>query len=149
VVCRLAFHHFPDPARVLGEMARVCKTDGTVAVEDLIASETTARADYQNEFERLRDPSHTRALPLSELLELFAGVGLEVERVKTDALIPAVEEWLANAKTPSTMAPTVRELIERDAVEDLSGTRPFRRDGTLYFTQRTAAVVGRRLPAAK
>jgi len=145
VVCRLAFHHFPEPARVLREMTRVCRLGGSVAVEDLIASEHEARAAYQNEFERLRDPSHTRALPLSELLELFEAAHLEVETVKTDALVPAVEEWLANAKTPSDMGPTVRAMIERDAAEDLSGTQPFWREGALYFTQRTAAVVGRRL----
>ena len=145
VVCRLAFHHFPEPARVLEEMTRVCRLNGTVAVEDLITSENPTRAEYQNEFERLRDPSHTRALPLSDLAQLFAAAGLEVETVNTDALIPSVEDWLANAKTPSDKGPVVRALIERDEAEDLSGTRPFRREGALYFTQRTAAVVGRRL----
>jgi SAM-dependent methyltransferase len=147
VVCRLAFHHFPEPARVLGEMVRACRFNGTVAVEDLITSENPTRAEYQNDFERLRDPSHTRALPLSELVQLFAAAGLEVETVQTDALVPAVEDWLANAKTPSDKGPVVRALIERDGEEDLSGTRPFRREGALYFTQRTAAVVGRRLRA--
>ncbi|HIE92934.1 MAG TPA: class I SAM-dependent methyltransferase, partial [Acidobacteria bacterium] len=39
VVCRLAFHHFESPARVLAEMVRVCCDGGKVAVEDMIASE--------------------------------------------------------------------------------------------------------------
>lgn len=71
VVCRFAFHHFEDPSRVLAEMSRVCRIDGTVAVEDLVVSEFPVRAAYQNHIERLRDPSHLAALSVSRLLSLF------------------------------------------------------------------------------
>jgi SAM-dependent methyltransferase len=145
-VCRFAFHHFEAPPRVLAEMARVCRPGGTVAVEDLVVSEIAPRAAYQNRFEQLRDPSHTRAYPLSGLLALFAAAGLEVEHVHTDRLTPEVERWLAAAQAPPDRAAEARRLLERDAAEDLSGTRPVRRDGALVFTQRTATVVGRRLP---
>ncbi len=145
VVCRLAFHHFPNPGLVLREMARVCRPGATVAVEDLVASEHPERAAYQNAFEKLRDPSHARALPMSELLQLGASAGLELESIYTDAMTPAVNEWLANAKTPPDLAAQARAMIERDAAEDLSVTRPFFRDGTLFYTQRMAAVVWRRL----
>lgn len=148
VVCRLAFHHFEDPSRVLQQMARVCRPNGTVAVSDLVVSEHPDRGEYQNQFERLRDPSHVRALPLSELIALFTETGVEVERVSTGALVQAVEQWLDNAQTPDTLAVEVRNMIEQDAREDLSGTRPFWRDGTLYFVQRTSTVVGRRLNGA-
>jgi ubiquinone/menaquinone biosynthesis C-methylase UbiE len=59
VVCRFAVHHFAQPEKVIAEMARVCCADGLVVVEDLIASEQPERAAYYNEFERLRDTSHT------------------------------------------------------------------------------------------
>src|SRR5262249_44176910 len=36
VVCRLAFHHFAEPPRMLSEMVRVCTPHGTVAVEDIV-----------------------------------------------------------------------------------------------------------------
>lgn len=147
VVCRFAFHHFEDPAQVLGEMVRVCRAGGTVGVEDLIVSEHPDRGAYQNRFEQLRDPSHIRALSLGGLVRLFASAGLEVEHVYTDALAPEVERWLANARTPPDRAAVARAMIERDADEDLSGARPFYRDDALYFYQRTAALVGRRLGA--
>ncbi len=51
VVCRFAVHHFENPAVVIGEMARVCRVDGTVAIEDLISSEHPVRAEYYNRFE--------------------------------------------------------------------------------------------------
>lgn len=146
VVCRLAVHHFNNPARILTEMARVCHVNGTVAIEDIIASEHSSRASYQNRFEKLRDPSHTKAQPLTRLLKLFADTGIEVEKVITDTLLQDVDAWLANAYTPTRRAAKVKALIARDAEEDLSGTDPFRNiDGRLQFRQRTAIVVGRKL----
>jgi ubiquinone/menaquinone biosynthesis C-methylase UbiE len=144
-VCRLAFHHFEHPDRVLGEMARVCRVGGTVAVEDLIASEHPARGAYQNHFERLRDPSHTRALPLGELLRLFTDAGLEVEQVYTDRFIQPVERWLGSAETPPAQADEVRELLVRDETRDLSGTTPYHENGAFFFIHRVSAVIGRKL----
>ncbi|MGC2621090.1 MAG: methyltransferase domain-containing protein, partial [Acidobacteriaceae bacterium] len=34
VTCRFAFHHFPDPLPVLGEMRRVCRAGGRIVVAD-------------------------------------------------------------------------------------------------------------------
>ncbi len=147
VVCRFAFHHFANPTKVLGEMVRVCRPGGTVGVEDLVVSEHPDRGAYQNRFERLRDRSHTQALSLSELVRLFTSAGLEMERVYTDVLTPEVERWLANAQTPPDIAAEARAMIERDAAQDLSGARPFYRNGSLYFTQHSGALVGRRLRA--
>ncbi len=37
-------------------------------------------------------------------------------------------------------------MVERDALEDLSGARPVRIDGEMYFTYRIAMLVTRKLP---
>ena len=88
-------------------------------------------------------------MPLSLLLRLYAAVGLEVMHVATDYLTPEVDRWLANAHTPEARSKTIRQLIEQDSKEDLSGTQPFRdEEGKWYFTQRTATVVGRKLIAS-
>ena len=145
VVSRFALHHCEDPQRVLTEMARVCRIQGMVAIEDLVVSEYPARAAYQNSFEQLRDPSHTRALPISEFLALFTTCGLEVEQIYTDYLTPALEQWLANARTPDDQARKVRALLVQDELHDLSGTHPFHQSGEVYFHQRTAAIVSRKL----
>lgn len=76
VTSRYAFHHFEHPAAVLAEMVRVCEPGGRVAVMDLCASSAPAQAKNFNRMERLRDPSHVRALPLAELCALFADAGL-------------------------------------------------------------------------
>jgi hypothetical protein len=57
-----------------------------------------------------------------------------------------VDSWLRNAGTPADRAAHVRVLIERDARDDLSGTRPFRRDGQWLFTHQSAIILGRKLP---
>lgn len=145
VVCRFAFHHFEDPRRVLAQMARVCRMGGTVAVEDLYASEEPGRAAYWNAIERLRDHSHTRALALSEFVAMFANTGIEIERLYSDEIAVDAESWLASAQTGTDDAREVRAFLMRDMNEDLSGIRPFMRDGRLYFTQRTIAIVGRKL----
>ncbi len=145
VVSRYALHHCEDPQRVLTEMARVSQVQGTVVIQDLIVSEFPARAAYQNRFEQLRDTSHTRALPLSELLVLFTACGLEVEQVITDRLTQALEAWLENAHTSPERAAQVRELIKQDEHQDLSGTHPFRRKAAVYFYQRIVTVIARKI----
>jgi ubiquinone/menaquinone biosynthesis C-methylase UbiE len=80
VVSRFAFHHFPDPAAVMREMVRVCTRPGRVVVADMAASDDPARAAALNRMERLRDPSHTRALPLEELRALFVNAGTSEPR---------------------------------------------------------------------
>jgi ubiquinone/menaquinone biosynthesis C-methylase UbiE len=145
VVSRYALHHCEDPLRVLAEMARVCSLQGAVVIQDLIVSEFPTRATYQNRFEQLRDTSHTRALPISEFLALFTSCGLEVEQVITDRLTQPLEAWLANAHTTSERAAQVRELIEQDEHRDLSGTHPFRRQEAIYFYQRIATFIARKI----
>ena len=145
VTCRLALHHVEVPQQVLAEMTRVCRTQGIVAIEDLVVSEYPERAEYQNHFEHLRDLSHTRALPMSEFLALFTANGLEVENIYTGQFIQSVERWLANAHTSEDRAAEVWKLIEQDELHDLSGTHPFRQGGKLFFLQRTSAFIGRKL----
>jgi len=144
-VCRWAFHRVADPPLVLAKVVRVTRAAGIVAVEDSMVSEHHDRAAYHNRFENLRDSSHTRGYPLSRLLTLFAAARLDVAHVSTDELTQHVEGWLAGARTPDDRATQTRALIERDEREDLSGTHPFRHNGDLCFTQRTAIVVGRKL----
>lgn len=149
VVCCLALHHMEDPARVVREMARVCRLGGHIAVEDMIASEHPERAAYHNRVEILRDPSHVRALPLSELLGLFAAAHIEVENVVTDARSQTAEQWLANAQTPEDRAATVREMLTQDAAHDLSGLDTAYDEDRLVFTHRMAIVGGRTLRSSQ
>jgi 2-polyprenyl-3-methyl-5-hydroxy-6-metoxy-1,4-benzoquinol methylase len=146
VVCRLALHHMQNPGQAVCEMARVCRPGGGVLVEDIHASEHPERAAYQDRWEKLRDPSHVRTLPISEHLRLFREAGLEIDHMFTfQDLCPEVERWLATAKVPAAAAEQVRSLLEEDRLHDRSGTRPFRdAAGLLHFHARTVTLAGRR-----
>ncbi|MGH9743761.1 MAG: class I SAM-dependent methyltransferase [Candidatus Acidiferrum sp.] len=146
-VCRLALHHLQEPLLVVREMARVCRVGGTVLVEDIYASEMPERAKYQDRWEILRDPSHVRTLPLSELLHFFRDAGLETDMVATaDDLTPEVERWLGTTKATAERAAEVRHLLQEDRLKDLSGTRPFQdATGRLCFHARTAILAGRKV----
>src|SRR6266446_1700631 len=70
VTSRFAFHHFLDPRAVLAEMRRVCAPGGRVVVAD--SAPAPDKADAFNAMERLRDPSHVRALPPGEHRQIFS-----------------------------------------------------------------------------
>ena len=145
VVCRFAFHHFLHPEAILAQMCRVCRTGGTVAVQDLYAHENSARAARCNRIEQLRDTSHTRALALSQLIAMLGGAGLEIESVHSERLTTDLEGWLASAETPADRAAEIRQLLAADMREDLSGMQPFVHEDAVHFIQRIAAIVCRKV----
>jgi ubiquinone/menaquinone biosynthesis C-methylase UbiE len=77
VTCRIAPHHFDSIAEFLGEVNRVLKSDGTVAIVDNVVPEGKV-GDYVNAFERFRDPSHLRAWPMREWRDAFGKAGFKV-----------------------------------------------------------------------
>jgi SAM-dependent methyltransferase len=76
VISRFAFHHFLHPAQVLAEMKRVCKPGGRVVLCDLVGDPDPGKAAAFHALEMQRDPSHARALPLTELEALFDAAAL-------------------------------------------------------------------------
>lgn len=74
VVTRYSFHHFLDPKAVLMEMIRVCKPKGVVLIAD--AALQTQNVDAYNRMEKLRDPSHTKALSYELWEQLLEESGL-------------------------------------------------------------------------
>lgn len=76
VTCRIAPHHFPNPAKFIKEVARVLKQNGRFVLIDNVAPEDPELADYLNSFEKLRDKSHARCLSIPEWRELLTGEGL-------------------------------------------------------------------------
>jgi ubiquinone/menaquinone biosynthesis C-methylase UbiE len=115
VVTRLAVHHFADPQRALNEMFRVLRRGGTAVVVDLVSSEDAGESSLQNAIERLRDPSHVRMLPPSELDACMARAGFhDIERTTWDKS-REFEEWMEIVNDPARAEPirtVVRALAE-------------------------------------
>jgi ubiquinone/menaquinone biosynthesis C-methylase UbiE len=81
VTCSAAFHHFEQPAAILGEMMRVCLPGGRIVVSD-VTPEADKVAAYDH-MEKMRDPSHGHALPLAELAAMGESLGLYEPRTQT------------------------------------------------------------------
>jgi len=128
VVTRFAVHHFPDPTAVMREMVRVCAPNGRVVVVDTCASADPAKAAAFNRLEKLRDPSHVRALPLAELQDLFRTVELGEPRLTFYELRDEVKNLLARSfPNPSDEAKLIG-MFAASADDDSLGI-PVRRDG--------------------
>ncbi len=136
-----ALHHFAPPSGALAEMARVCAPGGRVAIEDVIASEQDVRARYHNRLERLRDRTHRRCLPLSELVAILGRQGLLVRRAQVQDSLREFNEWIAVAGTPPQRAEHIRRLLQGSVERDLSGLQAEPADDTFLFVQKVAWVL--------
>jgi ubiquinone/menaquinone biosynthesis C-methylase UbiE len=73
VVTRYSFHHLVESSSVLSEMKRVCMRKGRVVVIDVTPA--SDKVEMYNYIEKLRDPSHVKALTFAELQEMFKEMG--------------------------------------------------------------------------
>lgn len=108
-ITRFSLHHIPAPIRVLEEMARVVKPGGYVIVSDFVTDDDGESAAWQEQIERLRDPSHWALLTPSRIAALGERAGLEPD---LDRVVPFeidFEEWLNRGSG----GPANAELIER------------------------------------
>ena len=105
VVTRLSVHHFDRPGRVMSEIFRVLRPGGRFVVADVIASEEPAEAELMNAIEILRDPSHVRMLPGSELSSLITDAGFVIESASTWDKPREFEEWMGIVNDASRVPP--------------------------------------------
>jgi ubiquinone/menaquinone biosynthesis C-methylase UbiE len=148
VVTRYSFHHFLDPKAVLAEMLRVCRPGGRVAVIDVFTS-SPEQAEAYNRVEKLRDPSHVRALPLEELTGLCHDAGLRDVRAAFYKLDVPLEELLARSFPNPGDADRIRQTFADDLGVDRLGLGAHRRDGAIHFAFPIAVLAGLKQPASK
>ena len=128
VVTRFAIHHFPDPDAVFREMMRVCAPGGRIVIVDTCASPDPAKAAAFNSLEKLRDPSHVRALPLAELTGLFRAAGLGEPRASFYELRDTVDNLLARSFPNPGDDIKIIDLFTASLDDDRLGI-PVHRDG--------------------
>jgi ubiquinone/menaquinone biosynthesis C-methylase UbiE len=141
-VSRFAFHHLSDPEAVTREMTRVVRPGGHVAIVDMVDG-----GHRHNELERLRDPSHTSALPEQELVALLERAGASIVDRDERRQALAAEPWLTRAHTAT---PEASEQILQALRAELEGGEPtgleaHEDDGRLHVAQRWLLLVGRNL----
>jgi ubiquinone/menaquinone biosynthesis C-methylase UbiE len=143
VATRFSLHHFADPRGPVQEMVRVCRRGGRVAVIDLVSPDDPTVAARYNHLERLRDPSHLRALTADELPRLMLEAGLEIVRMVPRDVEVHLDRWLDLTRA----APEARQAIRAALTQDLDGVqttgmRPYIREQALKFLHAWLIVVG-------
>jgi ubiquinone/menaquinone biosynthesis C-methylase UbiE len=154
VVSRYTFHHLLHPERAMAELARVCKPGGRVVVCDA-APRPDAREAY-DDWERIRDPSHTSARTEAELVAL-ARAELTQLQVRRFRLLSDVRELLASS-FPSDAQLLYQQMLEAlgsARAQDSDATRhdaldmqPFLRGDRLMMSFPVSIVVGVKGPGA-
>lgn len=146
VITRFSFHHFLEPEAVLTEMVRVCQPGGIVTVVDVFMS-TPEQAEAYNRMEKLRDPSHTRALLLAELTGMFHDAGLGVINTAFYKLDVELEKLLTASCTKPDNAQVVRRIFEDDLRADRLGVGTNRQHDGIHFAFPIVVMAGRKQPA--
>jgi len=157
VSCRIAPHHFGNVPRFIAEVARVLRPGGTFALVDNIApcAETTpsfsanelAAADIiYNLFEKIRDPSHGRALTAAAWRGLMAGSGLVAGHQEIMDKTMPFRPWVAQQSV------TAERIAELEAIVAGASSclgaflRPAQLEGDDFtFTLRELVLVARKV----
>jgi ubiquinone/menaquinone biosynthesis C-methylase UbiE len=144
VTSRFAFHHFLDPRAVLREKARVVRPGGKVVVVD--SAPDAAKADAFNAMEKLRDPSHVRAMPLAELRGLFHAAGLQEPRVTSYRLEGELEGLLSRSFPKPGDDEKIRALFRASLADDALGIGTQREGDRILYGYPVAVLVAQRPP---
>jgi SAM-dependent methyltransferase len=153
VTCRLAAHHFPDPAAFVSAAWRVLKPGGTFALVDNVGpdagrmpaaspGEIRDADTLYNTFEELRDPSHARALGLDDWLGLLSDAGfvdLRHERLDQDI---AFKPWTERMRCSAETIERLDHLLDNDLLRAF--LRPRMEAGERVFTLQEAIIIARK-----
>jgi ubiquinone/menaquinone biosynthesis C-methylase UbiE len=146
VVARAALHHFPHVTAALGEIARVMRPSGRAVILDSTSSEDGEESALHNALETLRDPSHVRMLPKSELLALMSVSGLAPQSLLEWTNGQDFDEWLKTTNSPERAGP-LRVVMTALVNAGLhAGINLRLESGKLLFEHHRLLVVAKKLP---
>jgi ubiquinone/menaquinone biosynthesis C-methylase UbiE len=143
VTCRIAPHHFLHMDRFLSQAWRVLRAGGVLGVVDNVVP-AGAAGEYVNRFEKLRDPSHHRALALDEWQEAFSVAGFEAVHAETAAKRMEFEPWAERMGAAADVIAELRDMLENAPAAAADYLQPSTDDGKLFFYLTEAIVIGRR-----
>jgi hypothetical protein len=122
-------------------MVRVCSHGGRVVVVDVFTS-GPEQAEAYDRLEKLRDPSHVRALAIEELTALVTQAGLRDVRTQLYKHEVELEQVLQRSFPNPGDADTIRQMFVEDLGVNRLGVGAHRGEGTIHYAYPIAVVVG-------
>ena len=147
VTCRIAPHHFSNPAKFVTESARVLKPGGVLAVTDNLVSGEPAIAMFVNTLEKLRDPSHNWAYALADWETFFFSAGLQIEHTETLAKEVNFDRWAARMNVADKDRIRLRALLVQAPLAPRQWLQVKQTGPLITFMLREGLIIGRK-PAA-
>ncbi|MFT3881128.1 MAG: methyltransferase domain-containing protein [Gemmatales bacterium] len=141
---RYSLHHTLDPQAVVAEMVRVCKPGGKLAIGDVYVTNEAQGKAYDH-LEKLRDPSHVRALELNELRTILQTTGITNLREAYYGLESDLEELLGRAYTTPAALDEIRQIFSSDLTQQRLGVKSHLRENRIWFEFPTVIMVGQKV----
>jgi len=132
VFTRYSFHHFLDTKNIFDEMIRVCKANGRVIVVDATPEDKSASS--YNYVEKLRDPSHTKALTFDEFNELFSNKFLSNHKHSSYNVDIELESLLEASFPNDGDIDKIREIFKNDIEINRLGMNARYENDKIYFS---------------
>ena len=158
VTCRIAPHHFPDIPSFVAQVERVLKPGGTFALADNIEPDAESTPGFvpielrdaaliYNTFERLRDPSHSRCLGMTEWSELIEDAGLRIVHKERAPKEMEFEPWARRMGCSGPTLERLRSILQEASPALKAFLKPRTEAGVLFFTLDEAIIIARKPPA--
>lgn len=144
VTCRIAPHHFPDVARAVEEMARVCQAGGCVAICDNTTPPASDAAAYINAFETRRDPSHHWAYSLEEWRQFLQQAGLTLEAEEKLPKTMHFASWATRMGVAQDVVEVLRQELFHAPADVRAFLKPRVEDQEVYFDLTEGLFIGRK-----
>ena len=155
VTCRIAPHHFPDIAMFVAEVWRVLKPGGTFALVDNVAPDAAttpgfAKAELRdadiayNAFEKIRDPSHGRALTTAEWVEIVIDTGFVIAHQEHQPKAMDFDTWCRNMNVAAETVPRLAAMLTDAAPALRAFLQPSRSDAKLGFVLAELILIARK-----
>ncbi|EOP11154.1 MULTISPECIES: class I SAM-dependent methyltransferase [unclassified Bacillus (in: firmicutes)] len=117
ITCRIAAHHFTNPAQFIYEVNRTLEDNGLFILIDNVSPENNEYDTFYNFIEKKRDPSHERALKKTEWITLLEKNGLQMQSCLTFDKKFEFDWWCNMMNVPLQKRMKLTECMMKTSVE--------------------------------